>query len=238
MIRFSVILLCCVVSASQVLAGSPKIEFDKLSVDFGTIVDGSKDKLYASFKVKNTGDALLTITNVRPSCGCTVVKFDSLVQPGKSSTIEATVNITNYHSGSISKPVTVTSNAVNTPVQQLVVNATILPILDASEQFVTLDASAQKTGHVVYLSTTKKDLKVSSVEFKQSIRPGDEWNKAVPVGITFTFSPTDSVRPDKYSVYKLSIFPPQAQQQLAGTIVIRTNHPDKAELVLQAIINK
>jgi hypothetical protein len=127
--------------AFSVFAGSPKIEFNKTNFDCGQVLEGKQDKLQASFSVKNTGDATLVLSSVRPGCGCTVVKYDSLIQPGKSSAITATVNIANYPAGAISKSITVTSNAANTPTQKLTIGAVVVPVIVASEQLVTLDAS-------------------------------------------------------------------------------------------------
>jgi hypothetical protein len=84
----------------------------------------------------------------------------------------------------------------------------------------------------------KKDLKLLSMEFNQAAPVGDVMQNTVSASLTYTLTPTDSVRADKYKVYKLEIFPPQAQQAMSGTITVKTNHPDKAELVLNAAINK
>jgi hypothetical protein len=81
---FSAIVL---LSASAMFA-SPKIVIDKTSYQCGPVIEGKTEKLKAEFIVKNAGDAVLKI-NARPGCGCTVVKYDSLVQPGKTSTIES-----------------------------------------------------------------------------------------------------------------------------------------------------
>ena len=91
----------------------PQIEFDSKTYNCGTVIEGKIEKITAVFVVKNTGDAVLKLESVRPSCGCTVVKFDSLIQPGKSTKIESVVNIQGQRSGQLSKSITVTSNAEN-----------------------------------------------------------------------------------------------------------------------------
>jgi hypothetical protein len=224
--------------AFSVFAASPKIEFNTTNFDCGPILEGKQDKLQASFTIKNTGDATLVLSSVRPGCGCTVVKYDSLIQPGKSSIMKSTVNIANYPVGAISKNIAVTSNAVNTPMQQLTISATVLPIIDVSEQVITLDASKQGVAHTLFLSCLKKDLKLLSMEFNQAAPVGEVMQNTMSAALTYTLSPTDSIRADKYKVYKLGIFPPQAQQAMSGTITIKTNHPDKAELVLKTAISK
>jgi hypothetical protein len=224
--------------ASACLAGSAKIEFDKTTFDCGTVVDGSKEKLYASFIATNIGNAPLKIENVRPSCYCTVVNFDTLVMPGKSSKIEAVVTITSYHSGSISKPITVTSNAVNTPVKQLVIKANIQPVIDVSEQLLNLDGSKPGTVHVIFLSSAKKDLRIESVDFNRNKKEGALWKEQIPLSIKYSWTPLDSIRSDGYRVFKLHLIVPAAPEELRGVLAIQTNHPDKQELIVQCIINK
>ena len=54
---------------AQAPAQEPALSFDKTHHDFGKI---SADKrVSAKFKVSNTGQAFLNITNINPSCGCT-----------------------------------------------------------------------------------------------------------------------------------------------------------------------
>jgi hypothetical protein len=224
--------------AFSILAGSPKIEFDKTAFECGTIIDGSKDKLQALFIVKNIGDAPLKIESVRPGCGCTVVKFDTLVMPGKTSKIEATVNLANYHTGSISKPVTVTSNATNTPTVQLAINATIQPVIDVSEQFVNFDIAKAGTTHAIFLSSAKKDLKISKVVFRQNKNQNEIWKEQIPISIKYSLSALDSVRADGYRVFKLDLTVPPVTEELRGVLAITTNHPDKQEITLQCVINR
>lgn len=75
----------------------------------GTVVKG--EIIYATFKVKNTGDYPLVFGEVRASCGCTVPgKPQKPIQPGESSKITAIVNTANLSSKKIIKSVTTMSN--------------------------------------------------------------------------------------------------------------------------------
>jgi hypothetical protein len=77
--------------------------------DAGTVVKGEVVK--ASFVVKNTGDAPLVISEVRPSCSCTVAEKPSdPIEPGKSTTIVAKVETANVSAKSITKSVTLVTN--------------------------------------------------------------------------------------------------------------------------------
>jgi hypothetical protein len=223
---------------SSVLAG-PKIEFDTKAFKCGDVVEGKTQKLNATFNVKNTGDALLKLTSVRPGCGCTVVKFDSLIEPGKTAKIEAVVNIANYHSGQISKAITVTSNAENEANTRLTIEATVMAVIEVSESTINLDCSDTAKAKTVTLSSKKADLKVSEVMLKMpdgSNTP--EWRREIPMAVRYSWSATDSTRADGYHLYTLTLYPPKADKGGSGDITVKTNHPDKQELTIHAVIVK
>ena len=56
-------------AAATLMAQAPVISFDKVHHDFGRITPDRK--VSAKYRVTNTGNAYLSITQVRPSCGCT-----------------------------------------------------------------------------------------------------------------------------------------------------------------------
>ncbi|MGI8950608.1 MAG: DUF1573 domain-containing protein [Chitinophagaceae bacterium] len=80
--------------------------------NFGIIK--SRDSILIKFNFKNTGSKPLFISEVRPSCGCTVVSYpQDLIQPGKTKTLTATFNTFSYHSGYVRKTINVVSNTKN-----------------------------------------------------------------------------------------------------------------------------
>jgi hypothetical protein len=82
---FRRLILAC--AAATLMAQAPIISFDKVHHDFGRI---SPDrKVAAKYKVTNTGNAFLSITQVRPSCGCTYTLLGKWsLAPGESTEIE------------------------------------------------------------------------------------------------------------------------------------------------------
>jgi hypothetical protein len=77
--------------------------------DAGMVVKGEVIK--AKFTVKNTGKAPLVISEVRPSCSCTVAeKPDKPIAPGESTVIVAKVETENVSSKSLTKSVTLVTN--------------------------------------------------------------------------------------------------------------------------------
>lgn len=77
-------------------------------VDFGE-VDSKTDVGYRMLTFTNTGATPLTITFIKPSCGCTVPEWPKEpIAPGKSAEIKVKYEITRI--GIISKTITVTTN--------------------------------------------------------------------------------------------------------------------------------
>ena len=76
--------------------------------DFGTISEGQKVEV--SFRFRNTGATPLVITQVRPSCGCTIAdQPKEPIAPGAESHITATFN-SDGHPGVNRKTLFVTAN--------------------------------------------------------------------------------------------------------------------------------
>ena len=90
----------------------PQISVDKEVHDYGTIDQGANGT--CEFKVTNTGDQPLIISNCKGSCGCTVPKCDTApVAPGGTTIV--TVKYDSNRVGPINKSVTISSNATNAP---------------------------------------------------------------------------------------------------------------------------
>ena len=85
-----------------------EIQFDKLTVDFGTLKVGDVKTVTITFT--NIGKKPLILDDVISSCDCTTVDWSKQpIMPGKKGTIKATY--TAKHTGLISKSLTVFSNA-------------------------------------------------------------------------------------------------------------------------------
>lgn len=80
--------------------------------DFGTAAMGDKVKIVYQFE--NTGDKPLFITQVRPTCGCTVADYTkTAVMPGKEGTVTAAFDTNHGGPGSVRKSIVVSSNTTN-----------------------------------------------------------------------------------------------------------------------------
>src|SRR5258708_286165 len=74
----------------------PKIQFDDAIHDFGKAKSGEPVKYIYYFT--NTGDQVLEVTHVQPSCGCTPAgEYSKRVEPGKTGTIPIQFNTANFN---------------------------------------------------------------------------------------------------------------------------------------------
>jgi 3-hydroxymyristoyl/3-hydroxydecanoyl-(acyl carrier protein) dehydratase len=231
------VLLVSTLCVSAVFAG-PKAVFKSTTFDCGKVMEGKVDMLHAEFTVTNEGDKDLIISNVRPGCGCTNVKFDSTVAPGKSMTLKSDVNIKGYHSGSISKYITFTSNSTVDPTVKLIIQAEIISAVKVTENYIRLDSTAIKTPHVVDIFSLRKDLKISGVSFK--VTPQDaknSWQSDLPLEIKYKLHPCDSVSADSSSYrFKIEMFAPTIKGTLYGDFTFKTNNPEMKEVVVQGAL--
>lgn len=94
------------------MATKTKILWEKVAISLGKIEQNKPVEIEFSFK--NEGDSPVLITNVKPSCGCTVAKYtQEPIMPGKSGFIAGTFNAA--VKGAFTKTVVVATNAEEIP---------------------------------------------------------------------------------------------------------------------------
>ncbi len=93
------VLLLCVVSPivmAQEMPKQPKIKFEKVLEDVGTLSVGKGEKRTVKFVYVNVGDAPLVLERVETSCGCATVQLSKkAVKPGKKGVVKVTMDATN-----------------------------------------------------------------------------------------------------------------------------------------------
>lgn len=74
----------------------------------------------AEFEVENTGDEPLIISDVKPTCGCTVSSFsEDPIAPGEKGFVKAQVNTEGFSVGPMTKSINMLANT--TPAQTVIV---------------------------------------------------------------------------------------------------------------------
>jgi hypothetical protein len=146
-------------------APQPAIDIVEKIKDFGTVAKG--EKVHATFEVRNLGKAPLEISQVRPTCGCTVANFDRTIAPGGTGKIAAEVDTTGF-SGPISKAVLVFSNDPATPQVNLVIKADVRAFIEVLPRplviFRNVLQGEPASEKLVLASADGSDFKVQSAE--------------------------------------------------------------------------
>jgi hypothetical protein len=221
-----------------ILFASPKIQIDSTTFHCGTIIEGKTDQLKASFTVKNVGDQVLNI-NVKPTCGCTIVKYDSIIKPMTTSIINAAVNLNGYHKGRYSKTISVTSNDTSKGSITLTIDATIQSIIDVSVATVNLNVLKSQIPDTINIYSGRKNLEIVEVFFKPDKATENDTSKISPIPVKFALINTNSTRPeDGNNLFKLQIYPPSSGKLSSGKLIVKTNQADKSVIVLNGNLAK
>jgi hypothetical protein len=108
-----ILLVCAVIlgfafTASAQDSEKPVFKFNEEKHDFGKIPQGTP--VTTVFEFTNVGKEPLILTDVRPTCGCTIADFTKTpVKAGEKGTIKITYNAA--VAAPFNKPIVVTSNA-------------------------------------------------------------------------------------------------------------------------------
>ncbi len=110
----------------------PVITFEKTTHNFGKVKAGEKVKY--NFKFKNTGDAPLIVSAVKPSCGCTVSDWTKTpVPPGGSGSVTLEFD-TSGKQGLQSKSATVESNTKGGAAIALTFTAEVIELANSPQK--------------------------------------------------------------------------------------------------------
>lgn len=144
-------------AAPQALAVEPV-------VDFGVVMKG--EPINHSFVIRNEGTAALSITEVKPACGCTVADFDSVIESGASGEVRARLDTTKFK-GPLAKAIQVFTNDPANPRLTLVIKANIKTVVEARPgyaRFVTVYGEDQPTLSQTVWAPGREDFAISRIE--------------------------------------------------------------------------
>ena len=120
-------ILTLAVASQAAVAAAPKISFNEVYWELGTQPQGIS--VYHDIIITNTGDAPLTVKDVDPPCGCTIVdrgQYPLVLAPGESHTVNVSFQ-TGTYSGLITRNVAVSSDDPTAPVSQLTFTTNVVP---------------------------------------------------------------------------------------------------------------
>jgi hypothetical protein len=145
----------------------PKLVLAEDKKDVGTVAKGETIK--QTFLVKNSGKADLHITDVKPSCGCTVPEYDKVIKPGGEGKITLNVDTKNFQ-GQISKSALVVSDDPSSPQATIFLTANVKPYVEALPYgFFRIQAlTGESATSEVTLVSDEPDFKPTKAEVTQS----------------------------------------------------------------------
>ena len=111
------VIFCFVFTASTARAQKAEFKFNEEKHDFGKIPQGTP--VTTIFEFTNIGQGPLILSDVRPTCGCTIANYTKTpVKEGDKGTITITYNAA--FAAPFTKTIVVTSNAT-TPTKNLII---------------------------------------------------------------------------------------------------------------------
>jgi thiol-disulfide isomerase/thioredoxin len=195
-------------AVAAVAVAGPKIQVDEVTHDFGTF--WAAGPLSHAFKVTNAGSAVLKITAVSPTCGCTSVgSYPHELQPGESGQFSFNLNATMLH-GRFDKLITVTSNDPATP-------SLALHLAGECRRYVEV------TPQIIFFGRlTEQTPQTRMVEIKNGSQTPLKLQLDTPTDGPFRFELTELTPGQTYQL-KATLNPPFPLGQLQATAKLTTN---------------
>ena len=201
----------------------PRLVVPEAVWDAGKVIPG--DKVVHDFVLRNEGTAPLTVTDVRPACGCTVAEFDETIAPGATGKIHAVLDTASF-SGAIAKGITVLTDDPAQPRVELTVKATVEPLIVVEPgyaRFIQPQLSDPATVEQRVFTTAFDDLRILEVESPYPFLTVDHHE------LEEDLRHEDGVGTQHHVVLTLD-YTKAPVGPLAEHVIVRTNHPRQPEV--------
>lgn len=133
------------------LEGQGRLTFASTTQDTGEILDTGLGRV--SFLFRNTGSGPLTITQVKPACGCTIPELaKKTYMPGEQGSLDVTFDPKGKR-GAIARSITIFTDSDLTPSTSLVVRSLVKPVIIFEPMILPFEAATKGT-------STTKDFKI------------------------------------------------------------------------------
>ena len=206
-------------------APAPKLVPVEAIRDVGKVAKGEKVKL--DFEIRNDGPVELVITNVRPTCGCTVASFDAKIAPGATGKIHAEIDTVDF-TGPIAKTITVLSNDPVNPRVTLTIKARVEPQISSFPgyaRYVYVQSQAPATVKQWLWTDNFPEFKILEVTspykfIRATFRQAGELERRAEAASTNQWIIETTIQPDA------------EVGALRDYLVVATNHPQQKNLRL------
>jgi hypothetical protein len=140
------VFLTAVFALSSPVLAEPKAVIANSIFDVGVVPRG--EIVEQRFEIVNEGDSTLAITEVKPTCGCTVVDYDRTIAPGATGAVVATLN-TKGLSGPVAKSIRVYTDDRRNPELKLVIKADVRAYVESEPGYARFLAVRGQGGETV-----------------------------------------------------------------------------------------
>lgn len=195
----------------------PRITFESTVHDFGNVKPKSNN--LCEFRFKNTGDSLLTITDITKTCGCTPFTLEKKeYAPGESGILKVKYNA-GRQKGSVIRRLYVSSNDTSRSRVELVVKATIVLKVDWTPKKLDLSLRKENAGcpPITIISLDGQPFSIKSFKSKSNCVTADV--NSAEIGTELVIHP-------KIDIDKL-------RKSLRGQITIELTHPETDTVILR-----
>ena len=201
---------------SEASKTGPKITFEKVVHNFDNVGPGTKHT--CEFEFKNTGNALLRITRVTKSCGCTPFTLAKKeYKPGESGTLKV-----RYHAGrrpsTTSKTLYVYSNDKARPKVKLTLKAKIVVKVKHEPKKLELLLKGENAGCP---EITLRSIDNQAFAIKQFSSTGN----CITADVNSLVKATEFTLQPKVDLQKL-------QENLRGNITLKLTHPECSSITI------
>ncbi len=139
----AVLLASTFIFAQETSDSGPHMVVPEKIMDIGEVAQGVIADV--NFKIINEGDETLEIKAVRPTCGCTVAKFDREIAAGKTGWIKTKLDTRDF-AGPISKSILVMTSDPQTSAITLIIKADVHPYVEVLPRPLLRFNTLQKEG--------------------------------------------------------------------------------------------
>lgn len=200
----------------------PQIQFDSTVLNIGKIAGGQIIK--HTFVFTNTGDQVLEIKDVRPTCGCTVAgRWDKRVEPGKTGMIPVQYTST-YEDEVISKTVVVDCNVDGQTNIILQIKGVIWEPVNVVPAFVMFGASSDCRTNVTRVVNI-----VNNLDEPLTLSKPQTGNDIIQPSVK-------TIRPGKEFELQLTLSPPLKPGTLTVPVTIKTSSTNLPTINITAYV--
>ncbi len=182
------------------LSAQPKLSFTTTRYDYGTMKEEAGKK-EAVFNFTNTGDSVLVITRVQPSCGCTASDYTkSPVPPGGKGFVTAVFDPRGYNSR-FAKSISVYSNA-KPAVTALIIEGQVVPREKTVDEIFTFAVGPVRfeSNHLAFTTTKKTEKKSKEMQvINTSKEPATIEFEGLPAHLSLKVTPA-TIKPGEKGV--------------------------------------